>query len=50
MYDFIVDFVGTIPTEFTFIYTILTLILSIAVLATFTSIFYFVLRFLREVI
>lgn len=50
MYDFIVDFVGTVPTEFTFIYTILTITLSIAILGTFCSIFYFILHLIREVI
>lgn len=49
MYDFIVDFIGTVPTEFTFIYSILTLILSIAIIGTFCSVFYFALRLLRGV-
>ena len=50
MYDFIVDLVGVVPTEFTFIYTILTLIMSICIIGSFCSIFYFVLRLIRGVI
>ena len=50
MYQFIVDFIGEVPTQFSFVYTILTLILSIAILGTFTSLFYFVLRLIRGVI
>ena len=50
MYDFIVDFIGEVPENFTFIYSILTLTLGIAILGTFTSLFYFILRLLRGVI
>lgn len=50
MYDFVVGFVGLVPAEFTFVYTILTLILGIAIIGTFTSVFYFILRLLRGVI
>ena len=49
MYDFIVDFVGTVPSEFTFVYTILTIILSITILATFTHFFYFFLELFKGV-
>ena len=49
MYQFIVDFIGEVPEQFEFIYTILTLTLSIAILGTFTSIFYFILRLIRGV-
>ena len=34
MYDFIVDFIGEVPENFTFIYSILTLTLGIAILGT----------------
>ena len=47
MYDFIVDFIGTVPSEFSFIYVILTLIFSITILGTFTHFFYFLLDILK---
>lgn len=50
MYQFVVDFIGEVPENFTFIYTIVTIIISIAVFGSFTSLFYFVLRFIRGVI
>lgn len=37
IYDFVVSFVGTVPQQFEFIYSILTLIISILVVGTFTS-------------
>lgn len=43
MYDFIVDFIGVVPDEFAFVYVILTLIFSIAIIGTFTHFFYFLL-------
>lgn len=49
MYQFIVDFVGPVPENFEFIYVILAGILGIAVIGSFTSIFYFVLRLIRGV-
>lgn len=49
MYDFIVGLVGEVPENFEFIYVILTGILSIAVIGSFTSIFYFILRLMRGV-
>ena len=49
MYQFIVDFIGEVPENFEFIYVILTGILGIAVIGSFTSVFYFVLRLLRGV-
>ena len=50
MYQFVVDFVGTVPEQFTFIYTILTAILSIIIFGTFSSLFYWVLRLVKGVI
>lgn len=47
IYEFVVSFVGTIPEQFEFVYTILTLILSLIILGTLPSIFYFVLRLFR---
>lgn len=49
MYQFVVDFVGQVPDEFNFIYTILTLIISISIIGAFTSIFYFILRLIKGV-
>lgn len=49
MYQFIVDFIGEVPENFEFIYVILTGVLSIAVIGSFTSIFYFILRLIRGV-
>ena len=49
LYEFVVSFVGEVPEQFTFIYTILTCILSITIFGTFSSLFYFVLRLLRGV-
>ena len=49
MYEFVVSFVGEVPEQFTFIYSILTLILSITIFGTFSSLFYFVLRLMRGV-
>ena len=50
MYQFVVDFVGEVPSQFEFIYTILTLIISITIFGTFSSLFYFVLKLVRGVI
>lgn len=50
MYQFVVDFIGEIPEQYEFIYTIVTLILSVCILGSFTSIFYFILRLIRGVV
>lgn len=50
MYQFVVDFIGTVPEQFQFIYVILTLVLSIIFFGTFSTLFYFILRLLRGVI
>ena len=47
MYEFVVSFVGEVPQQFEFIYSILTLILSITIFGTFSSLFCFVLRLVR---
>lgn len=41
IYDFVVSFVGTVPQQFEFIYAILTLIISILIVGTFTSLVLF---------
>lgn len=47
MYDFIVDFVGTLPTEFTFIYSILTLLFSSLIIVFLFQLFYFPIKLLK---
>ena len=47
LYEFVVSFIGEVPEPFTFIYTILTCILSISMIGTFSSLFYFVLKLFR---
>lgn len=49
MYQFIVNFIGEVPENFEFIYIIITGILGIAIIGSFTSIFYFILRLIRGV-
>lgn len=50
LYQFVVDFVGPVPDPFTFIYTILTAILSLMIFGTFSSLFYWALRLVRGLI
>lgn len=40
MYDIIVQLVGDVPTEFSFIYSILTLVLSTLVISFLFQLFY----------
>lgn len=47
IYDFVVSFVGVVPEQFEFIYTILTIIISIMLLGAFSSLYYFVLRLIK---
>ena len=47
IYEFVVSFVGEVPEQFEFIYTILTCILSISIFGTFSSLFYFVLKLFK---
>ena len=35
MYDFVVDLIGELPTEFTFIYSILTLVMAMLLLVSY---------------
>lgn len=48
MYDFIVDLVGTLPTEFEFIYAILTLVFSMLLLSFLFQLFYIPINMLRK--
>ena len=47
IYEFIVSFVGQVPEQFQFIYTILTAILCIMILGVFTSLYCFILKLFR---
>ena len=48
MYDIVVELIGTLPTEFTFIYAILTLVLSCLLLIFLFQIFYIPIILLRK--
>lgn len=48
MYDFIVDLIGELPTEFTFIYSILTLVMSILILVFLFQLFYIPIKLIKE--
>lgn len=46
MYDIIVNLIGELPTEFTFIYSILTLVLSMLVITFLFQLFYLPIKLL----
>lgn len=46
MYEFIQDFIGVLPTEFEFVYTILTIGFSLLILSFLMNLFYIPLKFL----
>lgn len=46
MYDIIVNLIGEIPSEFTFIYSILTLVLSMLVITFLFQLFYLPIKLL----
>lgn len=48
MYQFIQDLIGTLPTEFSFIYAILTLVLSFLILSFLFTIFYIPVYLLKR--
>lgn len=48
MYDFIVDLIGELPTEFTFIYSILTLVMGFLILMFLFQLFYLPLKIIKE--
>lgn len=48
IYNLIVALVGDLPTEFKFIYAILTLVLSMLILAFLFSLFYIPLELVRS--
>ena len=47
LYEFVVSFIGEVPEVFEFIYIIITCILAISMIGTFSSLFYFVLKIFR---
>lgn len=48
MYDFIIDLVGTLPTEFEFIYSILTLVFSSLILSFLFQLFYIPIKLISK--
>lgn len=46
MYDIIVNLIGELPSEFTFIYSILTLVLSMLVITFLFQLFYLPIKLL----
>ena len=48
MYDIIVNLIGTLPSEFEFIYSILTLVLSTLLITFLFQLFYIPLNFLKR--
>ena len=48
MYDFITDLIGTLPDEFTFIYAILTLALSLLLIRFLFELFYIPLKLIER--
>lgn len=48
MYDFIVDLIGELPAEFSFIYAILTLVFSCLLLTFLFQLFYIPLKLLQR--
>lgn len=48
MYDIIKDLIGTVPTEFEFIYSILTLVLGLLLISFLFQLFYIPITLLRK--
>lgn len=48
MYDMIVQLIGELPQEFTFIYSILTLVLSTLVISFLFQLFYIPINMIRR--
>ena len=47
MYDIVKQLIGTLPTEFEFVYIIVTLVLAILVISFLFSVFYIPINMLR---
>lgn len=50
LYDAIVQLIGTLPTEFEFIYAIVTTVVALMIVSTLSSLFYVILKIVRGVI
>lgn len=48
MYDFIVELIGIVPTEFEFVYVIGTVVLSTLVLSFLFTLFYIPIMLIRK--
>lgn len=48
MYDIIVQLIGELPTEFHFIYAILTLVLSTLIIGFLFQLFYIPIKLIKE--
>lgn len=48
MYDVIVNLIGELPTEFTFIYSILTLVMSMLVITFLFQLFYLPIKIIND--
>ena len=48
MYDIIVQLIGELPTEFHFIYAILTLVLSTLIISFLFQLFYIPIKLIKE--
>lgn len=48
MYDVIVNLIGEVPSEFTFIYSILTLVMSILIIVFLFQLFYLPIKLLER--
>lgn len=48
MYQLVQDLIGEVPTEFTFIYSILTLVLALLVISFLFQLFYIPINLIRK--
>lgn len=48
MYDIIINLIGDLPTEFTFIYSILTLVMGMLIITFLFQIFYLPIKLLDK--
>ena len=48
MYDVIVNLIGELPTEFTFIYSILTLVMGMLIIVFLFQLFYLPIKLINE--
>lgn len=48
MYDVIVNLIGELPTEFTFIYSILTLVMAMLIIVFLFQLFYLPIKIIND--